>query len=169
MMEEGATNGLTPKQRESLTPRLKLAIVNHITLAMMVLMYGGMVFFVAGGRSSEDPVLGTTILVVFIIASVISVPAAFFLYGWLADPMKMARASKPDDAANKWVTGVIVRACLFETVAIYGLMLVLLGANPNVYAAFGGPVFLLFLFTWPTASSFEERFKQGQDLLKQES
>ena len=73
----------------------------------------------------------------------ISVPAGFFLYGWFADPVKMARAIKPDVAANKWVTGYIVRACLFETAAIYGLMIVFLGANPNVYIAFGVPVFLL--------------------------
>lgn len=170
MLEEGIINGLTPVQRTVLKFKLSVATVAHVALLMCLPVYGALGYLVGGFEASKkQEFLSTTLIVVLAVVSVITVSVGFALYGWLADPRKMAQSRNLDDMVRKWVTAVIVRDALLECAAIFGLLIVFYGGNPIIYAAFGGPVFLLFIITWPTFSSFEERLAQGRDLLRQES
>lgn len=134
-----------------MSPFVRAAIVQGAMLASVVML--GVVAGILPGRDRIPEY--EKLLYAVSGAAIVAAGAGIGLYFKMTSPERMAG----DEAAavQRWTAAVIVRAALFESIAIYGLILRLVGGTPTIYAIFGGAAAFLLLGLWPTPGSFDRR------------
>lgn len=129
-----------------------LAVINY-TFMFTIIVYLGLGYYL--GRLVKAIPIETMLLLKIIMGAVF---LSVLVYAPVLFRRMMASTSRRDDAAlrQKWLTAHIIRLALYESGALYGLLLRFLGAPFYDQLIFSLPSLLLMIITAPNEEKFEE-------------
>jgi len=136
--------------------RLALRTVRLVQIAMLVSVA---IYVVVGEVVRPSFAANPTILYAASVASISVVGAILVVRRTLVVQSEAQLREKPDDPfiLSRWRTGYIVMYALCEALALFGLLLRLVGFSINhVWPYYAGGFVLLLLF-WPTVPPAERR------------
>ena len=136
--------------------RLALRTVRLVQIAMLVSVA---IYVVVGEVVRPSFAANPTILYATSVASISVVGAILVVRRTLVVQSEAQLREKPDDPfiLSRWRTGYIVMYALCEALALFGLLLRLVGFSINhVWPYYAGGFVLLLLF-WPTVPPAERR------------
>lgn len=166
-------------REEPLRKRLNTILIIWLAFLLSLAVYAA-VFYIAGaqikasGGKSEVPV--NLLRLVFAGVSVVQIVISFFLRkklpGGMLAQSKLLDHSKlrtDDDynlriAGSQYLTAVLISLAISESVALYGIVLFILGADYNTLLTFVSISALAMVLHCPRQSEFEgvaEKLKQG--------
>jgi hypothetical protein len=166
-------------REEALRKRLNTILIIWLVFLLSLAVYAA-VFYIAGeqikasGGKSEAPV--KLLRLVFAGVSVFQIVVSFFLRkklpgGMLAQSKLLDHAKLRSDeeynlriASSQYLIAVLISLAISESIALYGIVLFILGADYNTLLTFVGISALAMVLHCPRQSELEtvaEKLKQG--------
>lgn len=122
-------------------------------IAAVMLVYVPAIAIVIERVRQNSGTVGRTFFTAICSLSLAVIVIGFFLRRKFVENSANALHLNPDDAKplNKWRTGQIISFALAESIALYGVVIRLLGGTLQQAALFYGAAIAMFILWWPQA------------------